>query len=169
MIHAYSLVHDDLPCMDNDVLRPGKPTCHVAFGETMALLAGDALQAHAFAVLVQACPRRGRCVRAAGAGGPGRTAWRGPGDRLGARRRRDDLPALERMHRMKTGALIRAAVRLGAACGRRSRWKRLRHSMRSRGRPDSRSRSSTTCWTSKIRRDAWQDRRQGRRRTSPRT
>src|SRR5664279_3056244 len=57
MIHAYSLVHDDLPCMDDDVLRRGKPTCHVAFGEAVALLAGDALQAHAFATLA-ACPLR---------------------------------------------------------------------------------------------------------------
>ena len=75
MIHAYSLVHDDLPCMDNDVLRRGKPTCHVAFGEAMALLAGDALQAHAFAVLVprHAATRalRARCWRRR----PARTAW----------------------------------------------------------------------------------------------
>ena len=68
MIHAYSLVHDDLPCMDDDVLRRGKPTCHVAFGEARALLAGDALQAQAFADAclepAARCPgRRVRCSR----------------------------------------------------------------------------------------------------------
>ena len=88
MIHAYSLVHDDLPCMDDDVLRRGKPTCHVAFGEAMALLAGDALQAQAFAVLARGarCATRAtpaRCSRsAAGAAGHGRR----PGDRPRARR-----------------------------------------------------------------------------------
>src|SRR4029453_10484673 len=58
MIPAYSLAHDDLPCMDDDVLRRGKPTCHVAFGEAMALLAGDALRAQAFAVLQSAVLRK---------------------------------------------------------------------------------------------------------------
>ena len=119
MVHAYSLVHDDLPCMDNDVLRRGKPTCHVAFGETMALLAGDALQAHAFAVLVRgghrdpgdACALLAQAAGAAGMAGGQAIDLAHVGVAM-------TLPALERMHRMKTGALIRAAVRLGAACGR---------------------------------------------------
>jgi len=119
MVHAYSLVHDDLPCMDNDVLRRGKPTCHVAFGETMALLAGDALQAHAFAALVRgghrdpgdACALLAQAAGAAGMAGGQAIDLAHVGVAM-------TLPALEQMHRMKTGALIRAAVRLGAACGR---------------------------------------------------
>jgi farnesyl diphosphate synthase len=119
MIHAYSLVHDDLPCMDNDVLRRGKPTCHVAFGETMALLAGDALQAHAFAVLVHGMPRDAgaACALLAQAAGAHGMAG-GQAIDLAHVGVAMTLPALERMHRMKTGALIRAAVRLGAARGR---------------------------------------------------
>ncbi len=77
MIHAYSLVHDDLPCMDDDVLRRGKPTCHVAFGEATALLAGDALQAHAFAVLGRGvAARRGRRAARCSRRPPARRAWR---------------------------------------------------------------------------------------------
>ena len=120
LIHAYSLVHDDLPCMDDDTLRRGKPTCHVAFGEAMALLAGDALQALAFGVLARArrCAirrARARCSPTR----PARAAW--PAGRRSTSRAsapRSSLAELETMHRMKTGALIRAAVRLGAACGR---------------------------------------------------
>jgi farnesyl diphosphate synthase len=120
MIHAYSLAHDDLPCMDDDVLRRGKPTCHVAFGEATALLAGDALQAHAFAVLVRgmrndagdACALLAHAAGAVGMAGGQAIDLAHVGVAM-------TLPALERMHRMKTGALIRAAVRLGAACGRK--------------------------------------------------
>jgi farnesyl diphosphate synthase len=119
MIHAYSLVHDDLPCMDNDVLRRGKPTAHVQFGEAMALLAGDALQARAFEVL-GAAPLRdvgGACaLLAASAGGAGMAG--GQAIDLLHVGQAMAMPALETMHRMKTGALIRAAVLLGAACGR---------------------------------------------------
>jgi farnesyl diphosphate synthase len=119
MIHAYSLVHDDLPCMDNDVLRRGKPTVHVQFGEAMALLAGDALQARAFEVLA-AAPLRdagGACALLAGsAGGAGMAG--GQAIDLEHVGQSMAMPALESMHRMKTGALIRAAVLLGAACGR---------------------------------------------------
>lgn len=119
MIHAYSLVHDDLPAMDNDVLRRGKPTCHVACGEAMALLAGDALQAQAFAVLAAAGLRDGAAacaVLAHASGAPGMAG--GQAIDLSHVGRSMSLPALEEMHRLKTGALIRAAVRLGAACGR---------------------------------------------------
>lgn len=119
MIHAYSLVHDDLPCMDNDVLRRGKPTCHVKYGEAMALLAGDALQAQAFAALqstrladpAEACRLLAHAAGARGMAGGQAIDLLHVGKAMA-------LPALEGMHRMKTGALIRAAIRLGAACGR---------------------------------------------------
>ena len=121
LIHAYSLVHDDLPCMDDDALRRGKPTCHVAFGEATALLAGDALQSLAFERACVGCrrpsaatqvARSARALRAR-AGWP--AARRSTSPLSGAS---STLAELERMHRLKTGALIRAAVRLGAACGR---------------------------------------------------
>ncbi len=119
LIHAYSLVHDDLPSMDNDTLRRGKPTCHVAFGEATALLAGDALQSLAFGVL-GASPMRasgGACaLLAAAAGAPGMAG--GQAIDLASTGVALSLPELQMMHRMKTGALIRAAVQLGAACGR---------------------------------------------------
>ena len=118
LIHAYSLVHDDLPAMDDDTLRRGKPTCHVEFGEAIALLAGDALQARAFGVLAasrmaaaaDACALLARAAGAAGmAGGQGRD--------LAATGTTLALTELSTMHRMKTGALIDAAVQLGARCG----------------------------------------------------
>jgi farnesyl diphosphate synthase len=119
MIHAYSLVHDDLPSMDDDTMRRGRPTCHVAFGEATALLAGDALQAQAFEVLgaarlrdaSAACALLARAAGAAGMAG-------GQAIDLDATGTRMDERALETMHRLKTGALIRAAVRLGALAGR---------------------------------------------------
>jgi farnesyl diphosphate synthase len=121
MIHAYSLVHDDLPCMDNDVLRRGRPTCHVEFGEAMALLAGDALQTQAFALIARGNLGASsvqiemlRCLaRASGSLGMAG----GQAIDLEAVGRTLELPELERMHAMKTGALIRAAVLLGALCG----------------------------------------------------
>ncbi len=104
--------------MDDDVLRRGKPTCHVAFGEAMALLAGDALQAHAFAVLARAgfadagaaCELLAEAAGAAGMAGGQAVDLASVGKTL-------SVPELESMHRMKTGALIRAAVLLGASCG----------------------------------------------------
>jgi farnesyl diphosphate synthase len=119
MIHAYSLVHDDLPCMDDDVLRRGKPTCHVAFGEAMALLAGDALQAQAFAALVSSgMPQAAQaCALLAQAAGPTGMAGGQAIDLLHVGRPMT-LPDLSAMHRMKTGALIRASILLGATCGR---------------------------------------------------
>ncbi len=119
MIHAYSLVHDDLPCMDDDALRRGKPSCHVAFGEATALLAGDALQAQAFAVLGKGVlPDAGRAcaLLAQGAGAAGMAG--GQAIDLANVGVAMTMPDLETMHRMKTGALIRVAIRLGAACGR---------------------------------------------------
>ena len=121
LIHAYSLVHDDLPCMDNDVLRRGKPTVHVKFGEAEALLAGDALQALAFELLtpddagvppaMQALMCR-LLARSAGADGMAG----GQAIDLQSVGRRLDEAALRDMHQRKTGALLQASVELGAAC-----------------------------------------------------
>ncbi len=124
LIHAYSLVHDDLPCMDDDVLRRGRPTCHVEFDEATALLAGDAMQSLAFQLLAEnrladdpdvqlqmiqlfaiACGSRGM------AGGQAID--------LDAVGKPLTLPELENMHIHKTGALIRASILLGAHCGSR--------------------------------------------------
>jgi farnesyl diphosphate synthase len=119
LVHAYSLIHDDLPCMDDDVLRRGKPTCHVAFGEAVALLAGDALQSFAFETLAGGAlrdPGRAALVLAQAVGSRGMAG--GQAIDLACVDKALDLSELERMHRLKTGALIRAAVRLGADCGR---------------------------------------------------
>ena len=118
-VHAYSLIHDDLPCMDDDALRRGKPSCHVAFGEAMALLAGDALQALAFGVLAEGRlgdPAKACALLAEASGVRGMAG--GQAVDLGSVGATLSRAELERMHRMKTGALIRASVRLGAACGR---------------------------------------------------
>ena len=120
IIHAYSLVHDDLPAMDDDDLRRGRPTCHVVFGEAMAILAGDALQALAFEVLaddprLQADPRNQvEMLRtlAAACGAHGMAG--GQAFDLAAVGKALTPAELERMHVYKTGALIRASVRLGA-------------------------------------------------------
>jgi geranylgeranyl diphosphate synthase type II len=124
MIHAYSLIHDDLPAMDDDDLRRGQPTCHRQFGEAVAILAGDALQALAYGVLAEAYPPQTAVptcrvlARAAGMAGMvgGQVddlAWESP-----------DLPdsernvhTLENLHGRKTGALIRAALQLGVFAG----------------------------------------------------
>jgi farnesyl diphosphate synthase len=119
LVHAYSLIHDDLPCMDDDVLRRGKPTCHVAFGEATALLAGDALQSFAFEVLAGATlrePQRALQRFAQAVGSHGMAG--GQAVDLASASHKLNLATLESMHRLKTGALIRAAVRLGADCGR---------------------------------------------------
>ena len=121
LIHVYSLVHDDLPCMDDDVLRRGKPTCHVEFDEATALLVGDALQSLAFQVLAehpladaQAQLRMlAELARAAGSRGMAG----GQAIDLAAVGQALSLEELEFMHIHKTGALIRAAVMLGAHCG----------------------------------------------------
>ena len=122
LIHVYSLVHDDLPAMDNDDLRRGRPTCHRAFDEPIALLAGDALQALAFEVLSEPAatspapdtPVQLAMIRVlAGAIGTSGMAG-GQAIDLESVGRPLDLPAMEDMHRRKTGALIRASVLLGA-------------------------------------------------------
>jgi len=120
LIHAYSLVHDDLPAMDDDALRRGRPTTHIAFDEATAILAGDALQTRAFELLADAplppalavaCLRT--LATASGAAG----MCGGQALDIDATGRRQPLSGLERMHALKTGALIRAAVRMGALCG----------------------------------------------------
>jgi farnesyl diphosphate synthase len=122
LIHAYSLVHDDMPCMDNDVLRRGKPTVHVQFGEAQALLAGDALQALAFELLT---PEDG-AMPAATQASLCRTLAQAAGFQGMAGGQAIDLASvglpltsaqLHEMHRLKTGALLQASVMMGAACG----------------------------------------------------
>ena len=123
LIHAYSLVHDDMPCMDNDVLRRGKPTVHVAFGEATALLAGDALQALAFELLTpdtvdaipdatqaQFCRLLARAAGSAGMAGGQAIDLASVGCVLTEKQLRD-------MHALKTGALLQGSVLMGAACG----------------------------------------------------
>jgi farnesyl diphosphate synthase len=121
MIHAYSLVHDDMPCMDDDALRRGKPTVHIAYDEATALLVGDALQAQAFDVLASAPLPAARLVpmlkllaQAAGSAG----MCGGQAIDLDSVGLNLSLEQLERMHQLKTGALLRAAVLLGAMCGK---------------------------------------------------
>ena len=122
LIHAYSLVHDDMPCMDNDVLRRGKPTVHVKFGEAGALLAGDALQALAFELLapegdaVPAAIQANLCRLLARAAGHEGMAG-GQAIDLASVGLALDEDALRRMHRMKTGALLQGSVVMGAVCG----------------------------------------------------
>ena len=114
-IHAYSLVHDDLPSMDDDDLRRGAPTCHRAFGEATALLAGDALQTLAFETLAQApVSDAGELVRVLARAGGSRGMAGGQAVDLDSVGRTLTLEQLECMHLRKTGALIRASVRLGA-------------------------------------------------------
>jgi farnesyl diphosphate synthase len=123
LIHAYSLVHDDMPCMDNDVLRRGKPTVHVQFGQASALLAGDALQAQAFELLTpedgavslahqaKLCALLARAAGATGMAGGQAIDLASVGIAL-------DEPQLRQMHRLKTGALLQASVLMGAACAK---------------------------------------------------
>ncbi len=121
LIHAYSLVHDDLPCMDDDILRRGKPTCHIEFDEATALLTGDSLQTLAFELLAEKRlsddPRiqLEMIVQLAQAAGSRGMAG-GQAYDLDSVGKTLSLPELEFMHIHKTGALIRAAVMLGARC-----------------------------------------------------
>ena len=122
LIHAYSLVHDDMPCMDNDVLRRGKPTVHVQFGEAVALLAGDALQALAFELLTPSpsamslahqahlCRLLSRAAGCAGMAGGQAIDLASVGVAL-------TEAQLRQMHRLKTGALLQGSVLMGALCG----------------------------------------------------
>jgi farnesyl diphosphate synthase len=122
MIHVYSLVHDDMPAMDDDALRRGKPTVHVQYDEATALLVGDALQSQAFVALTadknglsavqQAALTRELAIASGSVGMAG-----GQAIDLDSVGRKLSRPELETMHRKKTGALLRAAVRMGALCG----------------------------------------------------
>jgi len=119
LIHAYSLVHDDLPSMDDDALRRGKPTVHVAFDEATAILAGDALQSLAFSVLADAPVPADRCVAllktlADAAGAAGMCGGQALDLAATGQPAHVDIGALQRLHALKTGALLRAAVRMGA-------------------------------------------------------
>lgn len=115
LIHAYSLIHDDLPAMDDDALRRGRPTCHIVFGEAMAILAGDALQALAFERLAHGTTLRGMdMLRTLGHACGAEGMAGGQALDLTAIGHTLNLAELEHMHACKTGALIRAAVRLGA-------------------------------------------------------
>ena len=121
LIHAYSLVHDDMPCMDNDVLRRGKPTVHVQYGEAGAMLAGDAMQALAFEVLtpddgVPPALQARLCALLARAAGHAGMAG-GQAIDLASVGKPIDEDCLRDMHRRKTGALLQASVLMGAVCG----------------------------------------------------
>ncbi|MEE1674351.1 (2E,6E)-farnesyl diphosphate synthase [Agarivorans aestuarii] len=118
-IHAYSLIHDDLPAMDNDELRRGQPTCHIAFDEATAILAGDALQSLAFSLIAEAPASDAQKVamlkilsQAAGYNG----MCGGQALDIAATDQQVSLEQLEKVHQHKTGAIIKAAVMLGAAC-----------------------------------------------------
>ena len=124
LIHTYSLIHDDLPSMDDDALRRGRPTSHIVFGEGMAILAGDGLLTEAFRIMADATLKAGSAqgralqvlseiARAAGAHG----MVAGKAADMGAENTVIDLPTVEWIHVRKTGALIRAAVRAGALLG----------------------------------------------------
>jgi len=122
MIHAYSLVHDDMPCMDNDMLRRGKPTVHVKYGQATALLVGDALQAQAFLILSEGknpAPRQLKMLQilAHASGSLGMCGGQAIDlASVGVSLTRDQL---EQMHQLKTGALLRGSVLLGALCGQK--------------------------------------------------
>jgi geranylgeranyl diphosphate synthase type II len=120
MIHTYSLIHDDLPAMDDDDMRRGRPTCHVKFGEATAILAGDALLAQAFEVVARgiepASVAARCCAELAYAAGPSMLVG-GQADDLEAENRGGGLEELERIHRRKTGAMIRVSLRLGGIVG----------------------------------------------------
>lgn len=130
LIHAYSLVHDDMPCMDNDLLRRGKPTVHVQFGQAQALLAGDALQALAFELLtpsfeeIPAQLQAGLCALLARASGCAGMAG-GQAIDLASVGLSLNETQLQEMHRMKTGALLQTSVEMGALCGHASETARV--------------------------------------------
>ena len=124
LIHAYSLVHDDMPCMDDDVLRRGKPTCHKQYDEATALLVGDSLQTLAFQLLAEHhlsgdAARQLEMVRLLATASGSRGMAGGQAIDLASVGKSLTLPELEFMHIHKTGALIRAAILLGAYCGSR--------------------------------------------------
>ena len=122
LIHAYSLVHDDMPCMDDDVLRRGKPTCHVQYDEATALLVGDSLQTLAFQLLAEHrlsddASRQLEMIKLLAVASGSRGLAGGQAIDVASVGKSLSVPELEFMHIHKTGALIRAAILLGAHCG----------------------------------------------------
>ena len=119
-IHAYSLIHDDLPAMDNDELRRGQPTCHIAFDEATAILAGDALQAFAFEILTQApslsAEQKLQLVKVLAQASGVQGMCLGQSLDLISEHKQVNLAELELIHRNKTGALLTAALKLGFIC-----------------------------------------------------
>jgi geranylgeranyl diphosphate synthase type II len=116
MIHTYSLVHDDLPAMDDDDLRRGRPTCHKVFGEALAILVGDALLARAFEIMAtdeKPADRAARCCAALGRAAGATALVGGQASDLAGGVTGEDVPSLESIHRRKTGALITASLELG--------------------------------------------------------
>ena len=119
MIHTYSLIHDDLPAMDDDDLRRGQPSCHVEFDEATAILAGDALIPLAFEVIandIQPAETANRCVRELASAAGANWLVGGQSDDLALENSQIDLAILESIHRRKTGALFTVSLRLGAIC-----------------------------------------------------
>ena len=139
MLHTYSLIHDDLPALDNDDLRRGQPTCHVVFGEAIAILAGDGLQTQAYEILARLkCPAEARVrIIEEIARGTGTVDGMigGQVKDLEAERQKPDSATLEYIHRSKTGALITASLVSGGiyACGTHAEIQRLRDFGRSIG------------------------------------
>ena len=155
MVHAYSLVHDDLPAMDDDDLRRGRPTCHKVYGEAVAILVGDALLARAFEVMateIQPAAVAAKCCAILGRR-PGQRRlwavrrliwrWRSDGDELA----NGDLRELEAIHRRKTGALIRRSLGARRHRGDGTTTNNLRHSRRTAKMSAWRFKSPTTCST----------------------
>ena len=128
LIHVYSLVHDDMPCMDDDVLRRGKPTCHIQYDDATALLVGDSLQTMAFQLLAEHRlsddpQRQLEMIKVLAVASGSRGMAGGQAADLDSIGKSLTLPELEFMHIHKTGALIRAAILLGAHCGNLSKVK----------------------------------------------
>jgi geranylgeranyl diphosphate synthase type II len=129
MVHTYSLIHDDLPAMDDDQLRRGQPTCHIAFGEATAILAGDALVTRAFQLLAEHAltqpvsdqPKWLRVMQHIGKAAGYEGMIEGQMQDIHSEGRRLNLAQLERLHRLKTGAMITAAVVSGAEIGNATR------------------------------------------------
>lgn len=123
-VHSYSLIHDDLPCMDNDILRHGKPTTHAAFGEAVAMLAGDALQPEAFLFLVRTklpAEQRIKLVELLAYASSTRGMCGGQAIDLSVvGNQKMTIEELRLMHSMKTGALLKASVLLGAFAGKKT-------------------------------------------------
>ncbi len=158
MIHTYSLIHDDLPAMDDDDLRRGRPTCHKAFGEATAILAGDALLALAFEVLARdmrpSSAAAEGCVLLAHAAGATQLVGGQADDLLGAHAHAG-LEALESIHRRKTGAMFLVSLQLGALVGRRDPPRSAAYWKPTAASWAWRFRSSTTCSTCAVRPSRW--------------